>query len=165
MPNQWNTAVPGLTIRLAEEKDAGALLGLINGLAVYEKLQNEVVATEAVLAENMFQKRQAEALIGEVDGEAVAMALFFHNFSTFLGRAGLYLEDLYVRETHRGEGIGKEMLLRLAAIARARGCGRFEWSCLDWNTPAIGFYESIGAMPMEGWTTFRLAGKALEEFK
>ncbi len=153
------------TIRPATEADLETVRGLIHALAVYEKMEDEVVATCADLRAAMFPpdggRPQAEALLGEVDGEAVAFALFFHNFSTFVGRAGLYLEDIFVKDAYRGRGYGKALFLHLAAIARERGCQRFEWSCLDWNAPSIAFYTGMGAVPMADWTVYRLAGNAL----
>ena len=150
------------TIRFAEPKDVPYLMGFIRELAVYEKLEHEVVATEELLQEWLFEKQKAEVILAVVDGVPVGSALFFHNFSTFLGRAGIYLEDLYVQPAYRGRGYGKALLKRLAQITVERGCGRLEWSCLDWNTPSIEFYRSLGAVPMEGWTTFRLTGETLE---
>ena len=151
-----------MAIRFAEEADLPVVLRFIRELAEYEKMADQVVATEKLLREWMFEKRTAEALIGEADGEAVGFALFFHNFSTFLGRAGIYLEDLYVRPEHRGRGFGGAFLRRLAAIAVERGCGRLEWSCLDWNRPSIDFYRALGAEPMDEWTIYRVAGETLE---
>jgi GNAT superfamily N-acetyltransferase len=151
-----------MTIRPAVESDCGTLLLLIKELAEYEKLSHAVVATEESLRTSLFGPHPtAEALIGEVAGQAVAFALFFHNYSTFLGRKGLYLEDLYVQPACRGRGYGKCMLIRLAQIAVERGCGRFEWSVLDWNRAAIEFYSKLGAVPMNEWTVFRLDGAAL----
>jgi GNAT superfamily N-acetyltransferase len=151
-----------LTIRPAVESDTATLLSLINELAEYEKLSDAVVATEETLRVTLFSGRPAaEALIGELEGRPVAFALFFHNYSTFLGRKGLYLEDLYVQPEYRGRGYGKGMLIRLAQIAVERGCGRFEWSVLDWNSSAIEFYRKLGAVPMDEWTVFRLDGTAL----
>lgn len=152
-----------LEIRIAERKDCGLILSLIKELAVYEKLEHEVVATEAILEEWLFDKQKAEALIGEEDGRTVGFALFFHNFSTFLGRAGLYLEDLYVRPEYRKMGYGRTFLKRLASIAVERGCGRLEWACLDWNQPSIDFYLSLGAKPMDQWTVYRVTGERLKE--
>lgn len=135
---------------------------MIVELAVFEKLEHQVVATEALLHEGLFGARPAcEAIIGEADGEVVTFALFFHNFSTFLTRKGLYLEDLYVRQSQRGQGFGKAMLGRLAQIAVERHCGRFEWSVLDWNAPAIALYKSLGADVMPDWRICRLTGDAL----
>jgi GNAT superfamily N-acetyltransferase len=150
-------------IRPAQSGDEVQLLALINELAVYERLADEVVATPDMLGQSLFgEQAVAEAVLAECSGETVGFALFFRNFSTFVGRPGLYLEDLYVRESHRGRGIGKALLLHLAGIARERGYGRMEWSVLDWNQPAIDFYQSLGACPMEEWTVFRLDRQALE---
>ncbi len=149
-------------IRFADEGDVPAILGFVRELAEYENLLHEVVATEALLREWIFVKKKAEVLIGEENGEPVGFALFFHNFSTFLGRAGIYLEDLYVRPAHRGKGYGKRLLQKLAAITVERGCGRLEWWCLDWNKPSIDFYRSLGAQPMDDWTVFRMTGGALQ---
>ena len=154
--------MPGITIRTATADDVPLIRDFIHDLAVYEKLESEAVATDADLRETLFGRRPAaEVLIGDLEGEAVGFALFFHNYSTFLGKAGLYLEDLFVRPAARGKGVGRALLSRLAALAVERGCGRFEWSVLDWNAPAIGFYESLGAEPMTGWTVYRLTGDAL----
>lgn len=151
-----------LNIRPASAADVPLILTLIRDLAAYEKLEHEVVATEEQLRENLFGAQpQAEVLIAEWNGEAAGFALFFHNFSTFLGRRGLYLEDLFVREQHRGKGIGKALLIRLAGIAVERGCGRFEWAVLDWNTPAKEFYESLGASRVPEWEIYRVTGEAL----
>ncbi len=151
-----------LTIRLATITDVPLILHFIRGLAEYERLPDAVVATEALLAEQLFGERPgAEVLIAEWDGAPAGFALFCHNFSTFLGRRGLWLEDLFVEPAHRGRGIGKALLARLAAIAVERDCGRLEWSVLDWNTDAIGFYRSLGAVAMDEWTTFRVTGADL----
>ncbi|HXG59339.1 MAG TPA: GNAT family N-acetyltransferase [Thermoanaerobaculia bacterium] len=150
-------------IRSATESDVSLILEFIRKLAAYEKLAHEVVATEDSLRATLFgQPRFAEVLIGEEDGTPVAFALFFHNYSTFLGRPGLYLEDLFVEPHARGKGYGKALLARLAAIAKERNCGRFEWWVLDWNEPSIAFYESLGAVPMDEWTVFRVTGDALD---
>ncbi|UTW07350.1 GNAT family N-acetyltransferase [Pseudomonas benzenivorans] len=152
-----------LHIRPARPEDVDLILALIGELADYEKLGDQAVATPAQLTEHLFGPRPyAEVLIGEVDGEAAGFALFFHNFSTFLGKPGLYLEDLYVRPAARGAGLGKALLTRLAALALERGCGRLEWGVLDWNEPAIGFYQRLGATPMDEWTPYRLTGAALQ---
>ncbi len=151
------------TIRPATKADCEKLLRLIHNLAVYEKMEDQVVATAEDLRHSLFELRKAEALLAEENGHAVGFALYFENYSTFLGRAGLYLEDLFVEESCRGKGYGKALLARLAAIAMHRGCQRFEWACLDWNTPSIDFYKSLGAISMDGWTTFRLCGPALAE--
>ena len=150
------------TIRPATPADVTHILSMIVELAVFEKLEHQVVATETLLHEGLFGVRPAcEAIIGEADGEVVTFALFFHNFSTFLTRKGLYLEDLYVRQSQRGQGFGKAMLGRLAQIAVERNCGRFEWSVLDWNAPAIALYKSLGADVMPDWRICRLTGDAL----
>lgn len=150
-----------LTIRFATEADVGLILQFIRELAIYEEMLDEVVATEALLREWLFEKDGAEVLIAEADAEPVGFALFFRNFSTFLGRSGLYLEDLFVLPQHRGRGYGKALLRRMAQIALERGYGRMEWSCLDWNKPSIDFYLSLGARPMSDWTTYRLTGDTL----
>ena len=152
-----------VTIRSATAADAGLVLRFIRGLAEYERLAHECVATEADVRATLFGERpQAEVLIAELDGEPAGFALFFHNYSTFLARRGLYLEDLFVRPEHRGHGVGRALLARLAALARERGCGRFEWSVLDWNETAIGFYRALGAEAMHEWTVYRVTGAALE---
>ena len=148
--------------RYATESDVAKILEFIKGIAEYEKMSDQVVATEQLLREWIFEKKKAEvifALEGELE---VGFALFFHNFSTFLGRAGLYLEDLYVKPEYRKKGYGKGLITELAKIAVERGCGRMEWCCLDWNKPSIDFYLSLGATPMDEWTTYRLTGKSLE---
>ena len=152
-----------LTIRKAEERDCGLILHFIKELAAYEKMSDEVVATEALLKEWLFEKKLAEVVFACIDGREIGFALFFHNFSTFVGRAGLYLEDLYVLPEYRGRGAGKALLKKLAAIAKERGCGRMEWVCLDWNRPSIDFYLSLGAVPMDDWTIYRVAGSRLDD--
>ncbi len=152
-----------ITFRFAEEKDVPVILGFIKELADYEKMLNEVVADEALLREWIFEKKKAEVIFALVDGKEAGFALFFHNFSTFLGRAGIYLEDLYVKPEHRGKGLGKGLLKQLAIIATERGCGRLEWACLDWNKPSIDFYLSLGATPMNDWTVYRLTGDTLRK--
>ena len=152
-----------LSFREAEEKDCGLILFFIRELAAYEKMSDEVVATEEMLSDWLFHKHSAEVIFACEDGKEVGFALFFHNFSTFVGRAGLYLEDLYVLPKYRGRGYGKALLKRLAAIAVERGCGRMEWVCLDWNQPSIDFYRSLGARPMDEWTVYRVAGGSLEQ--
>jgi len=151
-----------LSFRFAVREDTPLILSFIRALAEYEKMADQVVATEELLAEQLFDRGGAEVLFALEDGQEVGFALFFHNFSTFLGRAGLYLEDLYVLPEHRGKGYGKALLQRLARIARERGCGRMEWWCLDWNKPSIDFYLSLGAEPMTDWTVYRLSGRTLE---
>ncbi len=152
-----------LVVRQATRADVPVLLDLIRGLAEYEKLTDICVATEQGLEDMLFSEGvNAEALIAESDGAPVGFALFFHNFSTFLGRRGIYIEDIYVKPEFRGGGIGKAMLLHITRLANERGCGRVEWSCLDWNEPAIRFYKNIGAQPMDEWTLFRLTGDSLQ---
>lgn len=156
--------VAAVQIRPANERDVPLILAFIRELAEYEKLRHEAVVTEADLEETLFGvRRHAEVVFAEVEGEAVGFALFFHNYSTFLGRPGLYLEDLYVRPEMRGQGIGRRLFVHLAQLARERKCGRMEWAVLDWNEPAIGFYRALGARPMDEWTVFRLTGTALDE--
>lgn len=156
--------MPDLQVRPAIEEDVPLLLELIRELAEYEKLSHEVVANEETLRHNLFGDghRGAEAVIAASGGETAAFALFFHNFSTFLGRPGIYLEDLYVRPEHRSAGVGRRLLAHLARLAKERGCGRLEWWALDWNEPAIGFYRRLGAVSMDDWTVYRVAGEALE---
>jgi GNAT superfamily N-acetyltransferase len=147
-----------LVIREATKKDVPLILSLIKELAVYEKLLHEVVATEDQLTEMLFgQKKYAEVLIANYDNENAGFALFFHNFSTFLGKPGIYLEDLYVKPQLRGKGIGKSLLLSLVKLAKERNCGRVEWAVLNWNEPSIKFYKSLGAKPMNQWTVYRLS--------
>ena len=152
-----------VTFRKAERKDVSLILEFIQGLAAYEHMENDVVADEALLEEWIFDKQKAEVIFAVADGKEVGFALFFHNFSTFLGRAGLYLEDLFVKPEYRGKGYGKAILKKLAAIAVERGCGRLEWSCLDWNTPSIDFYRALGAVPMDEWTVYRVTGETLKK--
>jgi len=151
-----------ITIRPAAVADIPRILSFIRELAAYERLADEVVADEARLRETLFGDRPAaEVELAFHDGEPAGFALFFHNYSTFLGRPGLYLEDLFVRPDYRGRGVGRALLRRLAGLARTRGCGRLEWSVLDWNEPAIGFYRRLGARALEDWTVWRLDGDAL----
>ena len=148
-------------IRFANERDIALILDFIKDLAEYEKMSDLVVADETMLREWIFEKKKAEVIFAMEDGKEVGFALFFHNFSTFLGRAGIYLEDLYVKPDYRGHGHGKALIQKLAAIACERGCGRLEWSCLDWNKPSIDFYLSLGAQQMNEWTVYRFEGKSL----
>lgn len=154
-----------ITFRMAQPEDTALILHFIRELAVYEKMEDQVVATEELLTEWLFEKQKAEVVIGEAEGKPVGFALFFHNFSTFLGRAGIYLEDLFVEPSERGKGYGKALLTHLAQLAVERGCGRLEWSCLDWNQPSIDFYLSMGAERMDDWTTYRLTGEKLDKMK
>jgi GNAT superfamily N-acetyltransferase len=157
------TLATTFAIRAATPADVTHIQSMIVELAVFEKLEHLVVATEEKLHEGLFGPHPAcEAIVGEVDGEVVTFALFFHNFSTFLTKRGLYLEDLYVRQSQRGKGIGSRMLKHLARLAVERGCGRFEWSVLDWNTPAINFYKSMGAEILPDWRICRVTGAPLE---
>jgi len=159
-------AQPHLTefqIRSANETDVKLILQFIKGLGEYEKLSHEVVATEEKLRKTLFEQKMAEVIIGEYGGEPVGFALFFHNYSTFLGQAGIYLEDLYINPEMRGKGFGKSMLKYLAKLAVERDCGRFEWACLDWNEPSICFYKGLGAEALNDWTVYRLTGETLRE--
>ena len=149
--------------RYATAADVPLILSFIRDLAEYEKMLDEVVATEELLSEWLFEKNKAEVIFALEGDTEVGFALFFHNFSTFLGRAGIYLEDLFVKPEYRGKGYGKCLLKQLAKIAVERGCGRLEWWCLDWNQPSIDFYLSLGAEPMSDWTTYRIAGDTLKE--
>jgi GNAT superfamily N-acetyltransferase len=155
--------VSATTVRRATPDDVRLILSFIRGLAEYERLAHEVVATEDGLRASLFGPApQAEVIIAEYDGVPAGFALFFHNYSTFLGRRGIYLEDLFVLPEHRGRGIGRLLLAHLAEIAVARRCQRLEWAVLKWNEPAIGFYRQLGAVPLDGWSVFRLTGPALE---
>ena len=151
-------------IRFATEKDTELILGFIKGLAEYEKMADEVVATPEILKEWIFEKKKAEVIFAVENGKEVGFALFFHNFSTFLGRSGIYLEDLFVLPEYRGKGHGKALLKELAKITVERGCGRLEWCCLDWNKPSIDFYLSLGAKPLDNWTIYRMTGNELITF-
>lgn len=151
-----------LTFRYAKKSDTLLILKFIKELADYENMLDEVIATEELLEEWLFEKKKAEVIFAIADEKEVGFALFFHNFSTFLGRAGIYLEDLYVKPEYRGLGYGKEILKELARIAVERGCGRLEWWCLDWNKPSIDFYLSMGAEPMNDWTVYRITEDTLK---
>ena len=153
----------GFSIRFAEEKDVPLILKFIKGIAEYEKMLDQVVATEELLREWVFEKQSAKVIIGELDGVPVGFSLFFHNFSTFMGRAGLYIEDIFVWPEYRGKGFGKALFLYLANLAHEEGYGRMEWCCLDWNQPSIDFYRSMGACSMDGWSTYRLTKEQLKE--
>jgi GNAT superfamily N-acetyltransferase len=153
-----------LNLRFAEETDIEIILGLIRGLADYERLSHEVTADAETLRRSLFgARRVAEVVIAEVDGTPVGFGLFFHNFSTFLGRPGIYIEDLYIEPAWRGKGIGRALLSRVARLAKERGCGRLEWAVLDWNAPAIAFYKNLGGRMLDDWRIFRVTGSALDE--
>lgn len=157
------TSVEGFQIRFAGEEDVTLILHFIKELADYEKMLSEVTATEELLRETLFVQKKAEVLIGEYGGKPVGFALFFHNYSTFLGKPGIYLEDLYIMPGMRGLGLGKAMLACLAHLAVERGCGRLEWWCLDWNEPSIKFYKQMGAQPMDDWTVYRVDKQNLND--
>lgn len=152
-----------MEIRKAVRQDVPLILEFIKGIARYEKMENEVVATTELLEEQLFDKGRAEVIFAMEEGTEVGFALFFHNFSTFLGRSGLYLEDLFVYPEHRGKGYGKALFLELVRIANERGCGRMEWVCLNWNKPSIEFYRSMGAMSLDEWTTYRLTSDIMKK--
>ena len=153
----------GFIVRSAGEEDVKLILKFINDLGAYEELSHQIVVTEEKLIKTLFRQKMAEVIIGEYKGEAVGFALFFNNYSTFLGQAGIYLEDLYVNPEMRGKGFGKTMLKYLAKLALERDCGRLEWACLDWNEPSICFYKGLGAEALNDWTVFRLTGAMLKE--
>jgi GNAT superfamily N-acetyltransferase len=156
--------IPGLSLRFAEETDVAIILGLIRGLADYERLSHEVTADAETLRRSLFGAHHvAEVVIAEVDGIPVGFALFFHNFSTFLGLPGIYIEDLYIEPAWRGKGIGRALLSYVARLAKERGCGRLEWAVLDWNEPAIAFYRKLGGCMLDAWRIFRVTGNALDE--
>jgi GNAT superfamily N-acetyltransferase len=161
MKEPENVSSEKFIIRPAEEADVKLILQFIKGLGEYEKLSHEVVATEQKLRKTLFKQKMAEVIIGEYGGEPVGFALFFHNYSTFLGQAGIYLEDLYIIPEMRGKGFGKSMLKHIAKLAIEQDCGRLEWACLDWNEPSICFYKGLGAKALEDWTVYRLSGETL----
>ena len=163
MKKMINTKVNNFKLRFAEEDDTKLILDFIKELADYEKLLNEVVATEEVLHDSLFVQKKAEVIVGEYNGKPVGFALLFHNFSTFLGKSGIYLEDLYIKPEMRGKGLGKIMLSFLAKLAVKRNCGRFEWWCIDWNEPSIKFYKNMGAKQMDEWTVYRVDDSALSD--
>lgn len=158
-----HTDMEGFTIRPAVRDDAQTILDLIRGLAEYEKMQENFVADRETFEHFLFEQKAAEVLLAEYSGTPVGYALFFTSFSTFLGRPGIYLEDLYIKPGYRGQGMGKAVLSHLAALAVERGYGRLEWSCLDWNKPSIAFYRGLGAKPLSEWTMYRADGKVLED--
>jgi GNAT superfamily N-acetyltransferase len=150
-------------IRFAKEEDTSLILGFIKELAEYEKMLNDVTATEEFIRESIFERKMAESVIAEHDGQPVGFALFFHNFSTFQGLPGIFLEDLYIQPLFRGMGYGKSLLAFIANLAVERRCGRLDWNCLDWNEPSKGFYKSLGAECLDAWSTYRLSGETLKK--
>lgn len=158
-----DTKYKDFKLRFAQEEDAGLILEFIKGLAEYENMLDEVIATEEKLLDSLFRQKAAEVIIGEYKGEAVGFVLFFHNFSTFLGQAGIYIEDLFIKPEMRGKGFGKIMLSYLGKLAKERGCGRLDWQCLNWNEPSIKFYKKMGAISLDDWITFRLTGEKLND--
>ncbi|MGL5151468.1 MAG: GNAT family N-acetyltransferase [Clostridium sp.] len=158
-----DTNIEGFKLRTTVKEDSQLILALIKEIAVYEKMLDEVVATEESICESIFEKKEAEVLIGEFNGEPIGYALYFFNFSTFIGKAGFYLEDIYIKPEYRGRGIGKEIFRTLGKIAYEKGCKRMEWSCLDWNEPSINFYKGLGAIPMSEWTVYRLTEENIEK--
>lgn len=163
MSESINPAPAEFRIRPAMESDVALILQFIKGLGAYEKLSHQVVATEEKLLKTLFQQKMAEVIIGEYNGTPVGFALFFHNYSTFLGQAGIYLEDLFINPDMRGKGFGKSMLKHLANLAIERDCGRLEWACLDWNEPSINFYKGLGAIALDDWSVYRVTGETLKE--
>lgn len=163
MMKLMDTNLDGFKLRFAEINDVSLILGFIRELAYYEKMSHNVVATEEILKESLFERKMAEVIIAEYENKPISYALFFYNFSTFLGRPGIYLEDLYVKPEMRGNGMGKIILSFLAKLAIDRKCGRLEWSCLDWNEPSIKFYKQLGATPMDDWTVYRVDDNALNK--
>ena len=159
----YDTSIENLKIRETSEEDCGLILSFIKEIAEYEKLSDEVVATEEILKESIFNNNRAEVVIVELDGKAVGYALYFYNFSTFNGKSGLYLEDLFIKKEFRGRGIGKEVFKFLVKKAKKEDCKRMEWSCLDWNEPSIKFYKSLGAVAMDEWTVYRLTEKEINK--
>lgn len=159
----YDTNIENLKIRETTEEDCSLILSLIKEIAEYEKMSDQVVATEESLKESIFENKRAEVVILELNGEAVGYALYFYNYSTFIGKSGLYLEDIFIKKEVRGKGIGKEVFKFLVKIAKEEGCKRMEWSCLDWNEPSIKFYKSLGAVPMDEWTVYRLTEKEINK--
>lgn len=158
-----DTNLENFRLRTTEEKDVPLILSFIKKLAEYEKMSDDVVTTEEVLRESLFVRKVAEVIIGEYNNQPVAFAVFFHNFSTFVGKPGIYLEDLFVLPEMRGKGMGKLILSYIAKLCVERNCGRLEWACLDWNEPSIKFYKKMGAVPMDEWTVYRVSDDALTE--
>ncbi len=163
MEKQFKTQIEDFTIRFAGEKDTGTIFEMVKELAEYEKLLDKLEATKDLIAESLFQRKVAEALIGEYKEKTVCYAIFFHNFSSFVGRPGIFIEDIYVKPKMRGKGFGKAIFSFIAKLAVERICGRLEWTCLDWNEPSIAFYKKMGATAMDEWTIYRVAGKKLQK--
>lgn len=159
----YDTNIENLKIRETTEEDCSLILSLIKEIAEYEKMSDQVVATEESLKESIFKNKRAETVVIELDEKAVGYALYFYNFSTFIGKSGLYLEDIFIKKEFRGKGIGKEVFKFLGKKAKEEGCKRMEWSCLDWNEPSIKFYKSLGAAPMDEWTIYRLTEKEINK--
>lgn len=159
----YDTSVENLKIREANEEDCSLILSLIKEIAEYEDMSDQVIATEESLKESIFDNNRAETVIIEQGGKAIGYALYFYNFSTFIGKSGLHLEDIFIKKEVRGKGIGREVFKFLAKKAKEEGCKRMEWSCLDWNEPSIKFYKSLGAISMDDWTTYRLAEKEINK--
>lgn len=157
----YDTNIENLKIRETTEEDCGLILSLIKEIAEYERMSDQVVATEEGLKESIFENNRAEVVVLELDEKAIGYALFFYNFSTFIGKSGLYLEDIFIKKEERGKGIGKEVFKFLVKKAKEEGCKRMEWACLDWNEPSIKFYKSLGAVPMDEWTVYRLTEKEI----
>ena len=157
----YDTNIESLKIRETIEEDCSLILSLIKDIAEYEKMSDEVIATEESLRESIFKNKRAEVVILELDEKAIGYALYFYNFSTFIGKSGLYLEDIFIKKEARGKGIGKEVFKFLVKKAKEEGCKRMEWACLDWNEPSIKFYKSLGAIPMDDWTIYRLTEKEI----
>ncbi|MFU7514222.1 GNAT family N-acetyltransferase [Clostridium sp. HCS.1] len=159
----YDTNIENLKIRETTEEDCSLILSLIKEIAEYEKMSDQVVATEESLKESIFRNKRAEVVILELNGEAVGYALYFYNYSTFIGKSGLYLEDIFIKKEFRGKGIGKEVFKFLIKKAKEEGCKRMEWTCLNWNEPSIKFYKSLGAVPMDDWTIYRLTEKEINK--
>ena len=157
----YDTNIESLKIRETSEEDCIIILSIIKDIAEYEKMSDEVIATEESLRESIFKNKRAEVVILELDEKAIGYALYFYNFSTFIGKSGLYLEDIFIKKEARGKGIGKEVFKFLVKKAKEEGCKRMEWACLDWNEPSIKFYKSLGAIPMDDWTIYRLTEKEI----
>ncbi|MDY6227224.1 MAG: GNAT family N-acetyltransferase [Clostridium sp.] len=159
----YDTSIKALKIRETREEDCGLILSFIKEIAEYEKMSEQVIATEETIRESIFKNNRAEVVILELEEKPIGYALYFYNFSTFIGRSGLYLEDIFIKKKFRGKGIGKEAFKFLIKKAKEEGCKRIEWTCLNWNEPSIKFYKSLGAFPMDEWTTYRLSEKEINK--